>query len=196
MQPDADEELLALWYQLVADPLTVNEFVESALPAVLARLAPMLPGVHADEVTTAAEDALLAFLKRPTAFDPNRGRLVPFLVRAAKCDYLNNRRGEGRHHRGRIPWDCVELDPTERNEIADDAPSFDAPELQGAIASLSETDRRVLDCMRAGERQTATFAAVLGLDDRPVSEQEEAVKRAKDRIKIRLKRAVGGSSND
>lgn len=194
-----DEELLALWTTFVADRLIVNEFAGAVLPALIARLTAALPTAHPHDVVTAAEDTLLAFLKHPERFDPNRSRLLSYLLMAARCDFLNRQKGERRHHRGRIPWDSVELDAgawnSEEEEDAreDDGVTFDRPEVQAAVASLSEPDRRVLDLMRAGERQTAAFAGVLGVDDQPVAEQETVVKRAKDRIKARLRRAVGGS---
>lgn len=189
-----EEDCVALWRQLVADPLTANDFAAAALPAVAARLAAKLPRAHPDDVATAAGDALLAFLKRPEAFDPARCGLLAYLTFVARRDYLNQFDREQRHHRGRIPWNFVELDPPGRNEGAEgDGPTFDSPALRAAVAALSETDRRVLALMREGERGTAAFAAVLDLSAAAAAEQEAAVKRAKDRIKVYLKRAVGGS---
>lgn len=193
MAAPTDEELLTLWTNLVADPLTVNAFAEAVLPELIARLTAALPTAHPHDIVTAAEDTFLALLKRPEAFDPNKGRLLSYLLMAARCDFLNRHKGERRHHRGRIPWDSVELDAGAWKEEEDDSPTFDGPELQAAVASLSHLDRRVLDLMRAGERQTAVFAGALGVGDQSVAEQEAVVKRAKDRIKARLKRAVGGS---
>jgi hypothetical protein len=46
--------------------------------------------------------------------------------------------------------------------------------------------------MGAGERSTAVFAAAMGLADRPKDEQQREVKRMKDCLKQRLKRAGGG----
>jgi hypothetical protein len=56
----------------------------------------------------------------------------------------------------------------------------------------TEVDRRVLRLMVDGERRTAVFAAVLGLDGQPAEAQRREVKRAKDRIKKRLERAGWG----
>lgn len=62
------------------------------------------------------------------------------------------------------------------------------PPLAAAVAELSDADRAVLALMREGERATAKFAAALGLAG-PPAEQAAEVKRVKDRIIARLKRA-------
>lgn len=194
MSQPADEPLLDRWATYVADRLTADALAAAVLPALIGRLTAALPRAHPDDVVTAAEDAVLALLKRPEGYDPGKLPLLSFLTFVARRDYLNQTASEGRHRRGRIPWDCVELDAAGRNEETDDdVPSFDDPRLQAAVASLADPERQVLDLLRAGERRTAAFAAVLGVGDAPAAEQEAAVKRAKDRIKVRLRRAVGGS---
>jgi hypothetical protein len=47
--------------------------------------------------------------------------------------------------------------------------------------------------MRAGEKRTEAFAAVLGVADRPADEREREVHRVKGRIIKRLNRAAGES---
>jgi hypothetical protein len=71
--------------------------------------------------------------------------------------------------------------------------SFDSPDLRAVLDSMSDVDRQLVELMRTGERRTAIYAVPLGVADRPADEQEVVVKKAKDRIKARLKRAVGGN---
>jgi hypothetical protein len=104
---------------------------------------------------------------------------------------LNLIRAERRHQRRRIPWESVELSCPDGNEEEDTTVLADYPAIQAVIDALCETDRRVLELMLDGERQTLAFAEVLGLADRSATEVADAVKRVKDRIKARLKRAGG-----
>ena len=55
---------------------------------------------------------------------------------------------------------------------------------------LPETDCRALELILRGERQTAAFVEVYGLDHLPKDEQRRLVKQHKDRLKALLKRAV------
>ena len=49
-------------------------------------------------------------------------------------------------------------------------------------------DRRLLQLLRAGERKTAVYAEVLGIQDRDAMEQRKIVKQHKDRLKKQLER--------
>ncbi len=60
------------------------------------------------------------------------------------------------------------------------------------IAAFDDAERRAFELMRAGERRTAVFAAALGLTDRPPAGQADEVKRVKDKIMQRLRRAWRG----
>jgi len=188
-----DDELLAAWGRLVGDPTSGTAFVSLALPPLVRALALWGKGAHADDIETAAADAVLALIKRPERYDPAKSPLPAFLLLVARRRWLNQFAAERRHRVGKIPWDDVEFALADGNEEGDDAPSFDRPEMQGVIASFSDVDRRLFDLMLGGERNTAAFAAVMGITDRPSDEQEREVKRAKDRIKARLKRAAGGT---
>src|SRR5687768_6401642 len=96
-----DDELFRLWRCLVDDPDTDGAFAAAVLRPLEADLARCFPRSHPDDVATAADDALV---QRPTQFDPARASLPAFHRMAARRDYLNLRRAEGRHHRGRKPW--------------------------------------------------------------------------------------------
>jgi DNA-directed RNA polymerase specialized sigma24 family protein len=187
-----DDQLLDAWRALVADPTTAGEFMSLSLRPLAEGLARWWRSADPDTVESAAADALLAFARRPSAYDPSRSPLPAYLRRIARCRLINLLKSEGRHQSGRIPWDSVELHLSDGNDpVDDDLPSFDSPALQAVIAGFSDVERRAFELMADGERDTPVFAAAMGLTGRPADEQEAEVKRAKDRIKARLKRAGG-----
>lgn len=189
-----DDELLDAWRAVVADPTSVGEFVALTLRPLAEGLSRWWRNTDPDTVESAAADALLAFARRPSAYDPTRSPLPAYLRRIARCRLINLLNSEGRHQSGRISWESVELHVADRNEpVDDDLPSFDTPALRAVVAGFSDAERGVFDLMVGGERDTPIFAAAMGLTDLPADQQEAEVKRAKDRIKARLKRA--GASN-
>ena len=189
-----DDTLRDSWARLLADPDTAAAFASVVLEPLIDELTWREPRATPDEVATAAGIAVLAVLKRPDRYDPTRLPLPAYLVMIARRKLKTVQAAECRHRRSRIPWDSVEEDLPGRNELAeDDSPSFDDPELQAVIATLTPAEQRTLDLQRGGERRTAVFADALGIADRPVSEQEAEVKRVKDRILKRLQRAAGGA---
>ena len=143
---------------------------------------------------TAATDAVLDLLEHPDRFDPARRRLFGYLYMAARGDLLNLRDKEARHHRRRDHGHPVELVPAARNDGQEDPPVLeDTPALAVAIAELPAAEQAVLRLMRDGERATPAYAAALALGDRPAAELAAEVKRVKDRIIARLKRAGRGT---
>jgi DNA-directed RNA polymerase specialized sigma24 family protein len=162
---------------------------------------------HADPhlLQTAAQDALLAYVQRPQAYDPARLDLGAYLRMAARRDLLNLLCKERRHHRGRIPWGAVEEDEDGGNligreeeplvglERAEEAEAW-CQFLRQVAEGFTEGERGVLGLLLAGERRTAAYAAVVGCGGLPGDEQEREVKRVKDRVKKRLER--GGGSSD
>lgn len=193
MEWPADDDLLAAWRRLPADPTAGGVFFTlTARPLAHALLA-WRPSTDRDAAETAATDAILALLKHSERYDPDRLPLPAYLRMIARRRLINLFASEARHQSGRIPWDAVELDTPGRNGEEDDPPSLASPDLHAVVASLNDVDRQLLDLMTDGERKTGVFAAVMGIVDRPADEQEREVKRAKDRIKAKLKRAVGGS---
>ncbi len=188
-----EEELLAAWDRLADDPTAGGAFVALAMPPLVRQLAAWRSTADPHAVESVAADVLFWLVKNPSRYDPARSPLTAFLLLVARRKLLTALASERRHQVGKIPWDDVEFALADRNEeVDDDSPSFDHPELQAVTATLSETDRRLLDLMRDGERSSIAFAAVMGIADRPIEEREREVKRAKDRIKARLKRAAGG----
>jgi hypothetical protein len=56
----------------------------------------------------AAGDALISFIKRPTAYDPARMDLFPYLRMSASRDLLNRMKREARYHKRRVGLNRVE----------------------------------------------------------------------------------------
>lgn len=191
-----DDALLAAWGRLADDPTSAGAFLTLALPPLARQLTAWRPTADPHTVESVAADVLLWLVKHPAKYDPNKAPLPAFLLFVARRKLLTALAAERPHQVGKIPWDDVEFALADGNDQEEDdgLPSFDHPDLQHVLAALSEVDRRLLDLMRDGERSTAAFAAVVGVADRPADEQEREVKRAKDRIKARLKRAVGGGN--
>lgn len=191
-----DDDLLEAWRRLVADPDTGAAFAALVLTPLANDLARRGRTPDRDAIDTAAGTAVLELLEHAARYNPDRSPLRSYLLMTAEGRLLNVIAAEARHHRRRaVSADFVEHAPDERNEqVDDDTPSFDAPELQPVLAALSEQERRIFDLMRDGERDTPVFAAVLGITDRSSDEQRHEVKKAKDRILARLRRAAGGGN--
>jgi DNA-directed RNA polymerase specialized sigma24 family protein len=188
------EEAAALFARLVAgDPLAPPVLAEAFLDPLVAHLRIKYPRVDDHAHRAAAADAIISLLKSPAQFDPAQRTLAGYLRMSAEGDLLNFLNREKKHHDRRENWDPVEHDTADRNsgEAGEsDLPSFDHPALAAVIRGLSDVERRVFELLVAGERGTEVFAAALGLADVSPDEQEASVKRAKDRIKQRLKRAA------
>ncbi len=162
------------------------------------RLQARYPGIRDPSLLDdAAADALLDFLEHPERFDPTRSDLFRYLLMSARGDLRNALDKERRREAKGISLLPVEEVEDVRNQIQEDheemldALGVDTLEelrtlTEGAITD--PVDRRILELMLEGERDTAVFAEVLGLKDADPHEQEREVKRHKDRIKVRLKR--------
>ncbi|MDB5306939.1 MAG: hypothetical protein JWO38_1141 [Gemmataceae bacterium] len=178
------------------DPLAPAELAAAVLEPLIEHLRDKNPRVDDHARITAAGEAVVSLIRNPAQFDPDRGDLPGYLKMAARGDLANLLAAERRHHTHREGPDSVELVPDGRNSSGEDdsdLPSLDAPELAAVVAAFTPEERRVFDLMRAGERRTAVYAAVLGLADRPADEQKRGVKQVKDRIKARLRRAAEGT---
>lgn len=173
--------------------------------AYLDPLTAWLDGRHADASpdfrAEAAHLALISYVCDPATYKPNRGTLAVYLRVAAQGDLRNLLRREARHHEGRKSWEDVEHspgggkylgrddDPSLRLRIAEETRTARDPAVADVLGGCSAAERRVLELMLGGERRTAVFAEVLGLLARSKAEQRREVKRTKDCLKQRMKRA-------
>lgn len=193
-------EALALHQRLLRDdPVAWNDVAWAYLDHLIAWLAPRNLSVPEDLRVTAAEDAVMSLCKRPASYDPARGELFPFLCMAAQRDLQNLLQKEKRHQ-GAVSLESVEQSPQAGKYLGkeddsclklyreDDPNDGHDPLIAAFLASASAEERRVLELMLDGERDSSVFAAALGLGDLPVQEQRLRVKQLKDRIKARLRR--------
>jgi DNA-directed RNA polymerase specialized sigma24 family protein len=202
VSPPPPEEGLRLHARLCAgDPTASADFAAAYLPWLEAWLGRRFPRVAPDLRADAAEDALVSLIKRPGAYVPGRGDLAAYLTMAARADLANLLRKERRHRRALLPLQDVELSPAAGKYLvgADPAAARDAAEgeaeradfFAGVAAGLSPGERLALELLRRGERSTDVFAEALGLAGLPGPERAAEVKRVKDRVKKRLRRAGG-----
>ena len=180
---------------LAGDPLAPSDFLAAFLDPLVRHLRAWRPNADDHFCITAAEDALLSFLRNPSSYDPGKRSLAGYLRMAARGDFLNAWKKEAKHRQKREVHGTVELVADGGNggeeEIADDLPTFDAPNLAAEIASFTPPERTAFELMRGGEKRTPAFAAALGVEHLPADERTREVKRVKDRIIKRLQRAGG-----
>jgi len=173
------------------DGRVTAEIAEVFLPLLanaLHRKFPNLPDPHQAE--TVAIDSLLRYFAQPEKFDPDKGSLIGYLYLAAYRDLLNLLKHSQKF---------VELHPRALEHEVSVAVGADNPEahlleeaspiVQRALAKVTDPiDRELVALMMDGVRETAAYAAVLGIADSPLREQEKIVKRHKDRLKKMLQR--------
>jgi len=194
------EEGLSLHLRLCElDPVAPAELCRACLDPLVRWLETTFPWVDPHLRETAADEAVMAYLKAPQRYRPEKCPLPAYLQMAARRDLLNLLKRERRHHRHRVGWSVVELDEEAGNILGrEEEPSRlledheEAERWQALLRELrqtcSEGEQRVLDLMLAGERSTAAYALALGITGLPAAEQEREVKRVKDRLKKRLER--------
>jgi DNA-directed RNA polymerase specialized sigma24 family protein len=186
---------------LGGDPVASGKIAELFMPALIAGLDRKFHNLSDPHlVGRAVADALLNYLGRPQKFDPARGKLFTYLWIAAQSDLLNHLEGERRHASLKVDEKLVELravravnetegehDPETELLLAEEA-SLIQMEINDIISD--ESDRKAVELMLDGVRETAPFAEILGVVDKSPEEQALLVKRTKDRIKIALRRGL------
>lgn len=158
-----------------------------------------------DQIESACGQTLATYLADPTRFDPQRGDLLRWLAMDAIGD-LRNEAGSAAARRERTDSDVVELRSASRNPLLDEpqtasveesaldaADPYDLPPaivdaVRAAVAEYSAEDIAVIELMGQGVRETAAYAAVLGISHLSVEAQQAEVKKCKDRLGRRLER--------
>ena len=146
----------------------------------------------------AATVALVSLMKNPQSFKPEMGkRLKSYLMMSAAGDLKNLLRSEKKHQYGRKSFEDVELGDDAGNttsrelELHEEVEWVEATILVDVKRGLTPEELAGLDVYLAGEKSTEAFAAVLRLDECSDEEREASVKKFKDKIKLRIKRARG-----
>jgi hypothetical protein len=148
----------------------------------------------------AAADAIVTLIKSPASYDPSRRKsLFSYLCMSAKGDLLNSIRPKA--HQPEILSLDVELsrrsgnDPGRHDDPAlpvilkEELAKADETILAPARDGLTPEELAALELMLDGEKRTTAFAQALRIEHLSKPEQKAYVKRAKDKLKIRLQRA-------
>jgi DNA-directed RNA polymerase specialized sigma24 family protein len=204
--PPADAALEIHASLCADDPVAPSDLANSLLDPLADWLRRTNPRIDPHLCDQAAADAILSLIKNPRAFNPDKSPLDAYLRMAARADLRNALEREWRHRGRRENLEVVELfgavgnvgqaldDPAlvvEREEEDREAHMHAIP-LDIAQAFTPE-EQRVFDLIVQGERRTDAFARALEIAHLPERDQRVEVKRIKDRIKRRLRRARGGT---
>jgi hypothetical protein len=167
---------------------------------IVASLKPRFRGMDEQRIQDAVTDVILNYVARPLQYDPKRSRLDGYLKMAAHRDLLNAVEHDNRQPRA-VSLDDVadstlarneQQQGVDRNTVLRDRLGFDGShdEFMRFVDMLfaDEVDRRIVRAMADGERDTATYVRLLGLEHLDKQAQARQVKRDKDRIKQRLRR--------
>jgi RNA polymerase sigma factor (sigma-70 family) len=188
------------WYQqihermLEGDPTAPSELTEEVLGPVLEKIRKKFPRLSdPDAAVDAVHDSLISYLKRPSQFDPKKGRLLGFLVMAAERDLRNSLAKTKRRDKKETASENVEVLIPDGNEEAEEeglVAWLDAQDMRQAIDELFDnpTDRALVTLILDGERSTEAFSEILGFQELPIEKQRVEVKLHKDRIKKKLQR--------
>lgn len=205
--PPASSADRALHARLLAgDPIAPSELAERFLEPVFRRMRAKFPRPeHEDLVRDLVTDVVLDLAQRPQKYDPARLGLESYLAMDARGDILNRLRSPAMTRLTAVPLADVELFLAGGNDPADEVEAAllggDALALpegvtpEAALARIraafpDRRDREALVLIEEGERKTAVFARLYGLAHLDAEAQERAVKRQKDRIKMKKKRLL------
>jgi hypothetical protein len=141
-----------------------------------------------DDCLTAAEDAILAYIKNPMSYDPENKTLRNNLRMSADGDMKNLLKKERRHSARRVNQELndpvvekhlqdEEADPHRILERRAETIAVDA-QVRSLVpnwltAGPTPPDVQVLGLMRIGERRTRVYAAALGISHLPFREQHK-----------------------
>ncbi len=202
--PPTQQDALALHQRLLThDPTAGNDLATAFLERLVVWLGETDPSVSEDIRLEAAEDAILALIRKPESYSPELQTLEVYLRMSARGDLRNLLSKERRQNKGRVPWIGVELlrdggkylgrndDPALPLRLAEEQQNILSTIPDAVRGRLSETDLHALELIVQKERRHAVYAELYGLLHLPAEEQERTVKRHKDRLKKVLKRAGG-----
>ena len=173
---------------IAGDDRATAEIATAIFPWLCRRMAQINPHCHDPHLLdTASVEALTSYFKNPDTYDPTKLSLAKYLLMAAKGDLRNAIEREARiaNQAAELEKKLVELPPPTAEHLR----NSDLLEEQARPFLPDPVDQRIFSLMTDGIRDTDAYAAVLGIEDAPVSERQQKVKACKDRIIKRLKDA-------
>jgi hypothetical protein len=181
-----------------ADPTAPAELAQKALPLLEQHLKVNNKTVRDhDQITDAAIETLMTYIKCPEKFNPAKRSLLGYLKMSAAADLKNefSKEGRRRDHFAESVERPVELFNSDGKGIPGEPKAADDSDriVEETISQLftSDQDRQIAMLIVDRVRSTAKFVEILGIANKPMLEQRKAVKREKDRIKKVLQRQGG-----
>lgn len=190
---------------LKKDPIAPAELIEITLDLLVKKLTYKFCRLNdADIIHDAVEDALLNYVKRPEQYNPSKRGLFGYLLMASEGDLKN---ALAKNNRELIKetkyYKFVELPKLAGNIVIENKSKLiPDPETLSKTQQLLDKplddystifqdpkDIAFVELLQRGERSTAEFAKVLGIENKPIEVQRKEVKKSKDRIKKRLERS-------
>jgi RNA polymerase sigma-70 factor (ECF subfamily) len=193
-----------LYRQLVdGDPTAPSDLAVAFLDPLIDWLTEHNRAIPLDLINQAAEDAILALIRNPASYRPQKGSLEAYLRMSAQADLRNLLQRETRYRNRHERLEVVELsqergkylgrtdDPSLALRIEEEQMSMTGERAGRVLTGLTEEEARVWELMEDGERRHACYAEACGITDRPLEEQRRHVKQVKDRLKKRSQRQGG-----
>ncbi len=190
---------------LKKDPIAPAELIENTIDLLVKKLTYKYCQLNdLDFIHDAVVDALLNYVKRPEQFNPSKRGLFGYLLMAAEGDLKNaiakNYRVINKETKY---YQSVELSKLTGNIDIDNNSKFIHGQVtlskpRHALDKLPDDynklfkdskDIAFIELLQRGERSTASFAKILGIEKMPIEVQRKEVKKTKDRIKKRLERS-------
>jgi DNA-directed RNA polymerase specialized sigma24 family protein len=176
---------------LAGDTSIRDEQARLLLPDIRNVLAARYRQIDPSLIADAAEDAVLKYLRNPSAFNPSRGSLKAFVTRIALTRLIDVLRADGRL---RLVQLTAQLEATLADHRA--PPFLLEPDADTAGTGgwniddlrLDAREQRFLEARLAGERRTTALASILGFSDESAAIQRTAVKRMRATLLDRLRR--------
>lgn len=177
-----------------ADSHAAEDACAALHPQVLRRVRRRVCGAELQDLITAADDALMIYLREPERFDPQRGSLVNWLVTIAERRLRNSRRQGRRRSRHEVPVgiDLTRLSTaaTVLSEHVDWAEGSSREKTDAILAWARGAKERDFLRVRLAGASVPEQANVLGFGDDTLAEQRRAVSRVLERILKRARRII------
>ena len=197
---------------LMGDLTAQAELAEIMLPVLTKKISKIFPSIYdQDLIDMAVTDALLNYFSKPDCYQEQKRSLTGYLLMSARGDLLNYLKPKIVDENSIHLIEDVELldNDTEENMggfvAIDDANVEEETfaHLSTVIHQVKELfpvsrDQELIALMLNGVRETEEFAKLLGIEHLSIAEQQDTVKKHKDRIKKTIIRNIDpkGLRND
>jgi hypothetical protein len=173
-------------------PAAREQLAAFLLPLLRRQLTARFPSVDRDLIHDAVVFEIMRYLDNPGDFDAAKGlSLAALLGSAAHQRLCNSLDSATRRQKREAAWQEQRL---QKNifELRASAQQYTLEQFEAtALRAVSgEPVRKCMALLMACERRTDAYAEALGIADKAASIRRLAVKRAKDRLKARLKQVA------